>query len=302
MTRVLRGGTAVVTGGAGTAAGLGQGLVRNLSAQGMRVAIVDVDVDAAAALADELRAGGADSLACGVDVRDVDQLRAAAAEIRRAFGGCNLLCAHVGAGMPGRVDELDPDAWRDALDTTLIGTVSTVQAFLPVLRSTHGLRHIVLTSSVAALAPGRFQGPYRAAKAAVTSFGETLERELRAEGIGTTIAFPSGMAPSAVLESVAADRPMDELVAGLPPAFREVASALREEFAADPADLTTGHAAAAAIIDAVVADERYVITHGASFEQPYRERLAHLEDAVARLHRRRGATGDDSGRSSRAGT
>ena len=41
--RALHGGVAVITGGAGTGAGLGQGLVLGFAAQGMRVAILDVD-------------------------------------------------------------------------------------------------------------------------------------------------------------------------------------------------------------------------------------------------------------------
>ena len=80
------------------------------------------------------------------------------------------------------------------------GTVATIQAFLPLMQRTEGLRRIVLTSSVAALAPGRFQGPYRAAKAAVMSIGETLALELEAEGIGTTIAIPSGMLPPELID------------------------------------------------------------------------------------------------------
>src|ERR1700722_3498750 len=80
------------------------------------------------------------------------------------------------------------------------GTVATIQAFLPLMQRAEGLRRIVLTASVAAIAPGRFQGPYRAAKAAVVSIGETLDLELGPDGIGTTIVFPGGMLPPSILE------------------------------------------------------------------------------------------------------
>jgi NAD(P)-dependent dehydrogenase (short-subunit alcohol dehydrogenase family) len=206
--------------------------------------------------------------------------------VRAAFGACNVLCAHVGGAIPGRFDQLGLDVWRDALETGVVGTVATVQAFLPLMRATTGLRRIVLTSSVAALAPGRFQGPYRAAKAAVTSIGETLELELGEEGIGTTIVFPSGMVTPEVSASLVDADAIDDAMAGLPPEFREVARTLREELAADPSDLATGHEAAGPVIEAVLAGAPYVITHGATVEAAHRVRQERLERAFADLRGR----------------
>jgi NAD(P)-dependent dehydrogenase (short-subunit alcohol dehydrogenase family) len=278
----LAGGVAVVTGGAGTGAGLGRGLVRRLAAEGMRVAILDVDGASGAALAEELRAGGADALACAADVRDHDSLRAAADRVRDTFAGCNVLCAHVGGGVPGRVEAIPADQWRAAFETIVVGTVATVQAFLPLMRDTTGTRRIVLTSSVAALAPGRFQGPYRAAKAAVTSIGETLDLELGPEGIGTTVVFPSGMANAAALEM---HQRGEDATATLdvPPEWREVLAVLGEEMVRDPSDMATGEAAAEPVVAAIAAGRPYVVTHGVTAERNYRSRHELLEAAFAEL-------------------
>lgn len=278
----FRGGVAVVTGGAGTSAGLGAGLVRAWAAHGMRVAVLDVDGHAADELVGELRAGGVEAVAAAIDVRREESMQAAATMVRDAFGGCNVLCAHVGGAAPGRIDEIELAQWRDALDVGVVGTVATVQAFLPLLRATNGLRRIVLTSSVAALVPGRFQGPYRAAKAAVTSIGETLDRELGPEGIGTTVVFPSGMATEEMLAAVVPGE-VDASIELLPEEFRDVARTLAEEFAGDPLDLTTGRDAATPIVDAVLAGRRYVITHGVSAERAHRARLRELDDAFGEL-------------------
>lgn len=282
----LVGGVAVVTGGAGTAAGLGQGLVRELASAGMRVAILDRDGDAAAALADELRHAGIESTSCAMDVRDDASIRAAVEHVESVFGGCNVLCAHVGGAMPGRFDAIELSQWRDAFDVGVIGTVATVQAFLPLLRTTEGLRRIVLTSSVAALAPGRFQGPYRAAKVAVTSIGETLDLELGPEGIGTTVAFPSGMASSDALVDLDDASAVDNALDALPAEFREVAATLAAEFAGDPLDLAAGGEAAAPIISAVLDGRRYVVTHGVSAETAHRARHDAIDDAFAELRAR----------------
>ena len=170
---VLRGGIAVVTGGAGTAAGLGRGLVRGLAREGMRVAMLDVDRDAAATVEAELRVEGLDTLACGVDVTDEQSLQLAADHVRDVYGGCNVLCAHVGGGGQGRFEDCTLDAWRAALELMVVGTVATVQAFLPLIARLPGHRQRRADLVAATLAPDGSQGPYRAAKAAVTSIGET---------------------------------------------------------------------------------------------------------------------------------
>jgi NAD(P)-dependent dehydrogenase (short-subunit alcohol dehydrogenase family) len=289
MSISLQGGTAVVVGGAGTEVGLGRALVRQLGAAGMRVAIVDRDGDAASALALELSTAGVEAIGVQADVTDASSLAEAAEEVRRAFGTCNVLCAHVGGGGQGRISELGLDAWSSALDVMVTGTVATVLSFLPLLRAADGDRRIVLTSSVASLAPGRFQGPYRAAKAAVTSIGETLDLELGPEGIGTTIAFPSGMLPAEWLEFAreATQQPAVDSA--------DLQMAIGREMAPNPADLDTPDMVAEAIIEGVVAGKRYVVSHGTSAVLLARERAQLLEDAFAKAAQRSSTSGSSVG-------
>lgn len=173
----LRGGVAVVTGGAGTGAGLGRGLVMALSGRGIRVAVLDIDLDAATDVVEQVRSEGGEAIACKVDVAEPETLRWAAEVVGSTFGACNVLCAHAVAGVNPLADDLwSPDEWRRAMDGIVVGTVATVHAFLPLLRQTRGLRRVVFTASSVALAPGRFQGPYRAGKVAVVSIAESLAR------------------------------------------------------------------------------------------------------------------------------
>src|SRR4051794_17837972 len=249
----------------------------------MRVAILDLDGDAAEALADELRAADVDALACAVDVGTTDTLRAAAQRVAEVFGACNVLCAHVGGGGQGRFEDLGEDDWLTAMQVMVVGTVATGKAFLPLMRASSGYRRIVLTSSTAALAPGRYQGPYRAAKAAVTSIGETLHRELHdAEGIGVTVAFPSGMQPNSIVDMArgVAGMTEEELVDTM---GDPVLAGITHEMVRDPSDIETGDAAAQPIVDAVIAGRQYVITHGSAFERAYRERAAAVDQAFAGL-------------------
>lgn len=276
MSAVLEGRTAVVTGGAGNGAGLGRGLVRRLAAAGMKVAILDVDQEAAAVLALELRDQGREALALGVDVTSPRSLQDAADEVTRVFGSCNILCCHVGGGGQGRFVDLPLEAWGEALALMVTGTVATIQTFLPLMQRADGLRRIVLTASVAALTPGRFQGPYRAAKAAVVSIGETLDLELGPEGIGTTVVFPGGMLPPSLLELA---RGLGEL----PPDSENIEMAIAAEMVRDPTDVDDGEAAAIPVLEAILASRRYVVTHGKTAEANYNDRHALLEAAFAEL-------------------
>ncbi len=274
----MRGGVAVVTGGAGRGAGLGQGLVRRLAAQGMRVAILDVDHAAAEALAAELRAEGREAIACAANVLDHATLRAAADQVRTTYGACNVLCAHVGGSAMGPAESMTPDQWREGFELMVVGTMATVQAFLPLMRETKGLRRITITASAAALQPGRFQGPYRVAKAAVTSLGETLDLELGPEGIGTTVIFPSGMMSPPRADGL---EPVQ-----LHPDMMSHMTAIAAEMAAYPSDITTGDAAAEPVIDAIVQGRPYVITHGLSVDKGYQRRREAMDEAFAELARR----------------
>jgi NAD(P)-dependent dehydrogenase (short-subunit alcohol dehydrogenase family) len=280
MSGALEGRTAVVTGGAGQGAGLGRGLVRCLAGVGMNVAILDIDRDAASALALELKNEGREALGLGVDVTSPESLQAAAEEVARVFGSCSVLCAHVGGGGQGRFLDLPLEAWAEAMQLMVTGTVATVQAFLPLLQRTEGLRRIVLTASVAALTPGRFQGPYRAAKAAVVSIGETLDLELGPDGIGTTIVFPGGMVPPALLDLARA-------LAEHPPDPESLEMAIAAEMVKDPTDVDDGEAAAVPVLEAILASRRYVITHGKTAQSNYEDRHKLIEAAFGELANRR---------------
>jgi NAD(P)-dependent dehydrogenase (short-subunit alcohol dehydrogenase family) len=276
MDLTLKGRAAVVTGGAGQVAGLGQGLVRRLAESGMRVAILDIDGPAASRLAAEISDEGGDAIALEADVTSVDSLRAAAGQVESAFGACHVLCAHVGGGGQGRFDDLPLEAWRQAMELMVTGTVATVQAFLPLMRRTEGPRRIVLTSSVAALAPGRFQGPYRAAKAAVMSIGETLDLELSAEGIGTTVVFPSGMLPPDLME-------LARGVIGTRSDPDNIEMSIAHEMITDPSDLAEGDQAANPVVEALTTGRRFVVTHGRTAEATYQARHRLLTEAFAEL-------------------
>ena len=248
-------GTAVITGGA---SGLGRALGERCAALGMDVVLLDLDGDRAVAEAAALAlAHGTTCVGERVDVADPASVDAAAALVAERFGGTDLVVSNVGVQLFGAVEQFTDEEWRWVLDVNVVGSARVARAFTPLLRQAeHG--RLAFTTSSSILDPASRLGAYQASKFAVWGLAETLRRELAGDGIGVSIIFPSGMLsrhletsaaaqPDQVRRPIANEGDFDAMIASNP----EMASML-----ATPED------AAAGVIEAILADEPYVITHG----------------------------------------
>jgi NAD(P)-dependent dehydrogenase (short-subunit alcohol dehydrogenase family) len=202
----LTGRVAVVTGGG---SGIGRGVALTLGAEGMTVAVADVQQLNARAVAAEIESKGGRALAVRVDVTSVESLAAAAKEIVARAGGVNLLCAN--AGVLARVAPLSDHTigdWEYTLSVNVMGIVKTVDAFLPALRASAPDAHIVTTASLGGLtADVRAPiGAYVASKYACVGYSEMLRAELASEGIGVSVLCP-GVVASNLTGTSAENRP-----------------------------------------------------------------------------------------------
>jgi NAD(P)-dependent dehydrogenase (short-subunit alcohol dehydrogenase family) len=274
----LAGRIAVVT---GAGSGLGAAMARTFAEVGMAVAALDIDETAAQATATSLAEDfGVPTTAVHTDVGDADSVATAAKHVGEALGGCDLLCANVGVQQFGAIDRLTEEDWSWVLNVNVMGTVRTVREFLPLLRAGTGWRRIVITASSGVLAPGVRLGVYQTSKFAVTGFGETLRRELAGEGIGVSLVFPAGMM-TRHLESSALARPVNlgESVT-LPD---DIEAMLASRGMADGDVVTAEHAVRNLLAD-LLANEPYVLTHGA-FRQEYNQRRDAIDAAFDRMER-----------------
>jgi len=213
-----------------------------------------------------------------VDVGDGASIAAAAARVDEELGGCDVICANVGVQQFGAIDRLTDDDWTWVVEVNVLGTVRTVAAFLPLLRRRTGFRRVVLTASSGVLVPAPRLGAYQTSKFAVVGYGESLRQELAAEGIGVTILFPAGMMTTH-LESSARARPADKGEWVLAADDIEVMLAGGPR---GPDHIATPEHATRNVLPHLVADEPYVITHGA-YRDVLRQRFAALEAAFDRM-------------------
>ena len=246
---------AVLTGGA---SGFGLALGERCAAMSMDVALLDLDGERAAAEAERLRSSyGTSVVAVAVDVADKGSVEAAAEAVAERFDAVDLVVSNVGVQLFGAVERFTDDEWRWLLDVNVIGSARVARAFLPLLsKAEHG--RLAFTTSSSVLDPAARLGAYQASKFAVWGLAETLRLELEPDGIGVSVIFPSGML-SRHLESSEAAQPAH--------LRRPVAdSSDLEAMAASNPDMTamlaTPEDAARGVIEAVLAGEPYVITHG----------------------------------------
>jgi NAD(P)-dependent dehydrogenase (short-subunit alcohol dehydrogenase family) len=266
---------AVVTGGA---SGLGAALGALFGREDMAVVVIDIDGPKAEVAAATLRTSGVDALAIEADVSEPSSLDAAAAATEARFGQCHVLCANVSVVQLKSLDDTSLDEWRWILDVNVLGTIATVNAFLPLMRRSQGERRIMLTSSVAALRKNSHQGAYAASKAALTSYGDTLRNELRREGIGVTVLFPHGMQTNHLQSSTSVRPP------NLGPSVdKRALDAVIQEMASAVTETVSAEEAVRDLLPQLLDDAPYIVTHGLTARPAWRQRCEEIDAAFDRM-------------------
>jgi NAD(P)-dependent dehydrogenase (short-subunit alcohol dehydrogenase family) len=178
--RDLAGRTAVVT---GAASGIGCSLARRLAAEQMHVVVADIEVDALAAAASELRARAPGTiLAVPTDVSDATAVDALAERAYAEFGAVHVLCNNAGVFHGGLIWECTPEDFEWTLAVNLWGILNATRSFVPRMIERGEPGHIVNTVSMAGLATTAYCAPYEVSKFAAAAATECLAHDLAASG------------------------------------------------------------------------------------------------------------------------
>jgi 2-hydroxycyclohexanecarboxyl-CoA dehydrogenase len=178
--------TAIVTGGAG---GIGRSIASALAAQGVSVAIADLQADPAENAAAELRAAGANAIGVALDVTDGDAVAAAAAEVERRLGPVDIVVNNAGWDDLRAFVETDEPFWLRVVDINYLGTLRVTRQFLPGMIE-RGWGRVVSTSSDAARVGSSLEAVYAGAKAGVIGFTKSLAREVATSGVTANVVCP----------------------------------------------------------------------------------------------------------------
>ena len=167
---------AVVTGGAGA---IGAATAKALAAEGCEVAVLDLDAEAAGAVAKAI--GGTAGIGC--DVTDAAAVQAAFHEIVRRFGGVDIVVSNAGAAFTGAMADLDDEVLRRSFELNFFAHQAVAKAAAKVFRAQSMGGTLLFNVSKQAVNPGPDFGAYGTSKAALLALVRQYALELGPEGV-----------------------------------------------------------------------------------------------------------------------
>ncbi len=170
---------AVITGGD---SGIGIATAKLLTAEGVKVALIDKTEDKLKQAAEEVGKVG-EVMGCQADLRELEQVKKAKTQILERFGKVDILVNAAGiTGATGDFLEISDEDWHEAIEVDLMSAVRVCRAFIPSMRES-GWGRVVLISSEDALQPYADELPYCAAKAGVLNLAKGLSKAYGKDGV-----------------------------------------------------------------------------------------------------------------------
>ena len=186
----LKGKTALVLGAGG---GLGSAIAKTLAAEGGRVAVADINREAAEKTVAEIEARGGSAVAIAWDLADLSIITSNLSAIEARFGSVDVLVNITGGPPPTLVSGQSAESWRKHFDSMVLSVVAITDAVLPKMREKKWGRVITSTSS-GVVAPIPNLGLSNALRMSLLGWSTTLAGEVGRDGVTVNIVLPGRVA------------------------------------------------------------------------------------------------------------
>lgn len=182
MTGRLDGKTALVTGGG---SGFGAGIARRFAGEGARLLVVDINADAAAAVAAEIGAAS-----CGADVADAASVAAMAAAAKEHLGALDILVNNAGVThQSGPLEDVDEESFDRVMAVNNKAVFLAARAFVPAMKAA-GNGCILNIASTAGVSPRPNLSWYNASKGWMITATRAMAVELAPYGVRVNAVNP----------------------------------------------------------------------------------------------------------------
>jgi len=180
----LEGKRTIVT---GAGAGIGRAIALRLSSDGARVALADLDEQAAERVATELE--GKKTLVRQTDVTRAEEVEALVQGVVQAWGGLDVLVNNAGIGVAATAPDTSEEDWDRQMDVNLKGTFFGIKYAVPAMRDSGG-GSIINMASIAALVGIPDRAAYCAAKGGILALTRAAAIDHVSEGIRVNCIAP----------------------------------------------------------------------------------------------------------------
>jgi 3-hydroxybutyrate dehydrogenase len=174
----------------GAASGIGQAIAERYATEGAKVAIADLNIDAANATAAVINATtpGA-AMGVAMDVTSEDQVNAGVAAVVKAWGGVDVLVSNAGIQIVHKLEDYPFADWKKMLAIHLDGAFLTSKAVLPHMYA-KGSGSIIFMGSVHSKEASPLKSAYVTAKHGLIGLNKVIAKEGAAHGVRSNVICP----------------------------------------------------------------------------------------------------------------
>jgi len=174
----------------GAASGIGKRIAEVYAAEGAKVVVADLKIDAAEAAASQIREAGGDALAVAMDVTDERQVVDGVAKTIARYGRVDVLVSNAGIQIVNRVTDFSFGDWKKMLAIHLDGAFLTTRECMKDMQARGQGGAIIYMGSVHSHLASKLKAPYVTAKHGLLGLCRTVAKEGGEHGIRANVICP----------------------------------------------------------------------------------------------------------------
>lgn len=183
----LKDKSAIVT---GAASGIGRDIALVFAREGAKVAIADLNKDAAEIVANEIRSRGGQAMSVAMDVTDEQAVNAGTADVANAFGSIDVLVSNAGIQIVHPIEDFSYAEWKKMLAIHLDGAFLTTRACIPHMYKSGRGGSVIYMGSVHSKEASVLKAPYVTAKHGLIGLAKVIAKEGAKHGVRANVICP----------------------------------------------------------------------------------------------------------------